>query len=592
MNMRLLYICLVFSGLFAYLQYTQAFCFYYMEQLQLFLFTRQYAVDTLSQIGGCMTYLSRLIIQFFIYPGVGAFVTALLLTTCIFLMQQILKRLMPATSFLLSALPAIALLYLLPDRNYMHQGTWGFVFMLAMLWGYTCIPRRKFRFFAGIAMQLFVYVVAGPVAFLFACLVLVYELFMDPRHGYYFVLLPVSMLGMGYMSVYGCYTGELRFALLPDAYYDPLVHSGTVKYAWYAALFSLIISGVLRRRKEPEGRKAYIGFAFCLLVVGGLIVLFSFPDRNKVDFEQDHYLRNECWDKIIASFQRENATIQSLNILNLALAKQGQLGDRLLDYPQNGSGSLLNSWDHSVGNAIALSDIYYHIGDIASSQKLAFEGYLSSLQNGNPRLLQRLVKTNLIFGAYPVAEKYLNLLEHTYYYKDWAKKYKNYLNDSAVEQDPELGNKRKALSKGGVYAVSAHLTNVLEQLAINNPDQTIAIQYLAGLYLVNRNLKAFRSLLEKYYHTEIWPSLSIVHQQAVVALWQNTPSEWVKRGVSLKVERQFNLFDDDMRRYHHQPRFREIMYRDHGHTYWYYLMFRSNSLEMTVNNNSNKKKIR
>lgn len=571
--MRYIYIVFVFAGLFSYLQFTQAYYFYYIEQLQLFLSTWQYAVETLCQIGGCVEYLSRWACQFFVCPGVGALVMAALLTFIVFLLQKVLERLMGASSYFLSALPVVPLLYLLSDRSYLLQGTWALAFMLSFLWGYTAVARWQLRLVVGLLLQLALFAMAGPVAFLFSVMAFVYELLADRRHCWRFLLLPVVMLAAGGASVYLRWVGELRFALTPDAYYDPLLHSPTMLYSWYALLISLLAAGLCRRLKQPEGKLAFLWPVVSFSVLAGMVWLL--PERdNKIDLEQDYYLRHKEWDKIVSSFQAGQPTVQWMNILNLALAKQGKLGDSLMDYPQNESGSLLGSWDHSVGNAIALADIYYHIGDIASAQKLAFEGYLSSLQGGNPRLLQLLVKANLIFGAYPVAEKYLNLLEHTFYYKEWAMRYRSYLSDAAVEADAELGGKRKALSKEGRYAVSPRLTEVLEQLAVNNPDEPLAIQYLAGFYLVNRNLKAYASLLDRYYRTDVWPSLSVIHQQAVVALLQDKPGEWVKRGVNLKVERQFNLFDRDMQLYHRQPEFKQIMAEKHGHTYWYYLMFR------------------
>ena len=59
----------------------------------------------------------------------------------------------------------------------------------------------------------------------------------------------------------------------------------------------------------------------------------------------------------------------------------------------------------------------------------------------------------------------------------------------------------------------------------------------------------------------------------MVALLQQQPTEWVKNGVSLKVEHHFNEFDRDMNRYHNQMNVKEIMAEHYGTTYWYYLMF-------------------
>ena len=66
------------------------------------------------------------------------------------------------------------------------------------------------------------------------------------------------------------------------------------------------------------------------------------------------------------------------------------------------------------------------MGDLSSAQKFAFEGYVSSV-DGNPRLLQRLVQTNILTGAYAVAEKYIRILEQTLFYKEWAAEWRKYL---------------------------------------------------------------------------------------------------------------------------------------------------------------------
>ena len=45
-----------------------------------------------------------------------------------------------------------------------------------------------------------------------------------------------------------------------------------------------------------------------------------------------------------------------------------------------------------------LSDIYYQMGNVALAQEMAFEGMIASERAVNPRLLLRLIQTNLIYG--------------------------------------------------------------------------------------------------------------------------------------------------------------------------------------------------
>ena len=172
--------------------------------------------------------------------------------------------------------------------------------------------------------------------------------------------------------------------------------------------------------------------------------------------------------------------------------------------------------------AIVLSDICYQMG-ISSAQKFAFEGYVSSV-DGNPRLLQRLVQTNILTGAYAVAEKYIRILEQTLFYKEWAAEWRKYLyRDDLVEEEPSLGGKRRAWGKGGQYAVSADLLEVWERLAVNNPDRSVAFQYLLSFHLLGKTLNRFDELHRKYYLDEGVAFLSIHQQEAVIALYQKTP---------------------------------------------------------------------
>ena len=167
----------------------------------------------------------------------------------------------------------------------------------------------------------------------------------------------------------------------------------------------------------------------------------------------------------------------------------------------------------------------------------------------------------------------LYILQQTWGYRDWANEWMNYTNDEAVAKHPELGPKRLGLRGQGEMAVSGQLPKVLEQLMRNDPSNPMPVQYLTTYYLLNVNLKAFLALKEAHYSSPAWPKLTVPQQEAMVALLQQQPTEWVKNGVSLKVEHHFNEFDRDMNRYHNQMNVKEIMAEHYGTTYWYYLMF-------------------
>jgi hypothetical protein len=362
--------------------------------------------------------------------------------------------------------------------------------------------------------------------------------------------------------------------LLPDAYYEPLLKEDKIYYAWYALPLIFLFSWLIRKVPHLSSSKENLMVALQILPFFILLFFLNKQDQRIIlkCEEQDFYLKNCQWDKIIETFPNEKNNFQLINVLNLALAKKGLLGDNLFSYNQHGAKTVLTDWDNTVPQAIALCDIYYHIGDMAVSQKLAFEGMVSSLNNGNVRLLRRLIETNLIFGKYPVAEKYIALLNRTLMYKEAAEDYSRFLyNDAAIEQDSILGEKRRSLVKNDVYAVSSNVLENLEQLALNNPKNDLPMQYLLALCLTNKDLKKFRFMLEEYAKTPVLPRLSKSHQEAVIALEQKKPLFWLQNGVSSKVEQCFRAFDTDMN--NQQYGFEERIRSRYGDTFWYYLLF-------------------
>ena len=444
--------------------------------------------------------------------------------------------------------------------------------MLLALWQVTCYASPWGRLGIAVLWQTLLFGACGPVATLFAGMVLLTELLKDYKRGVCFLLLPLVAYGWGELALYREWLGSERFLFSPDLYYDPLVKKTPMMYAWYALPMASLVAWA-GSRWQKSCPAAWMQILGSWAVACGLAYMPLRDSGDRIDFTWDRFLRTGQWDELVAAYRPGDTNLQRLNVVNLALAKQGRLATDFLHYPQNNEGTLLAEWDHTVENALTLSDIYYQLGDIASAQKFAFEGNLSSQAGGNPRLLQLLVKTNLIFGAYPVARKYLYILQQTWGYRDWANEWMNYTNDEAVAKHPELGPKRLGLRGQGEMAVSGQLPKVLEQLMRNDPSNPMPVQYLTTYYLLNVNLKAFLALKEAHYGSPAWPKLTVPQQEAMVALLQQQPTEWVKNGVSLKVEHHFNEFDRDMNRYHNQMNVKEIMAEHYGTTYWYYLMF-------------------
>jgi RNA polymerase sigma factor (sigma-70 family) len=92
--------------------------------------------------------------------------------------------------------------------------------------------------------------------------------------------------------------------------------------------------------------------------------------------------------------------------------------------------------------AMMMSDVYLHMGFVNMSQRAAFEVMMSSPNyNMSGRELSRLVETNLITGQYEVALKYISLLEHTLFYRSWAKQMRQLAtNPELIKRSPKYGS--------------------------------------------------------------------------------------------------------------------------------------------------------
>jgi hypothetical protein len=225
-----------------------------------------------------------------------------------------------------------------------------------------------------------------------------------------------------------------------------------------------------------------------------------------------------------------------------------------------------------------LSDIYFTVNQIALSQEMAFEAYVSTIGDGNPRILKRLVQTNLIYGAYPVAEKYISILEHTYCYRDWARAHRRFLyNDAEVENDSLLGNKRRSLLPDASLAQIDGLDADLHRIAAINPSDPAAILYAGAFYLLEKNLERFQALVEKYFATPVLPVLPLAFQEAVIILSEKDPDYWQHFGVSENVAGRFAEYKRQVveaNRRGSSHALPSLMRRAYGNTYWFYYMFK------------------
>ena len=572
---------IVFGALFAFLQMCFEY-FYYIEQSQLFLFSEAYIRNKLLLPGGFSMLVAEFLVQFFIRPYVGALVTAVLLTGVGVCTAGIVKRIAPVSGlFILYVLPMLALLFMHFDFNYRVQGTVCYLMMMALLCGYMRIRNDLFRLVAGCVLVPVLFWLAGSITVLFAGMVCLFEGLRKTPKWYISLIGVAEVLLLGVGTVYFSLMGEYRWVFGPDLYYHYTLHpKEIIYYSWICLPLVFLIAFFVRNKNSLSGKKLFAGIS-CIaqLAMIAAVLWWGMPkysDAKTLKLKKlDYFARTEQWDKTIEECKGKLTNFLYMCHLNMALANKGELSDKMFNFDQRGPQGLLVQWNKSENISCMLSDIYFTMGATASSQEMAFEGYVSAMEDGNPRMLKRLVQTNLIYGTYPVAEKYISILEKTYAYRDWAQSQRKYLyNDEVVESDPILGTRRRMLPDRNSLAMIKGLAGDLALFLEKGPANSAALQYLGAMYLLAKDLEGFKALVEKYYGTEFLPVLPVHFQEAVIVMSEKEPDYWKRFNVSETIVARFTDYKKQVLANRNNSAIAGLLNRSYGNTYWFYFMFK------------------
>ena len=196
-----------------------------------------------------------------------------------------------------------------------------------------------------------------------------------------------------------------------------------------------------------------------------------------------------------------------------------------------------------------------------------------------PRLLKQLVMTSLINGNNALAEKFLNILNESLFYRKWASHYRNCINDPDLQlKDPDISNKRQLLIHADFVGNTNDPDSVLVHLLINHPDNKMAYEYFMTSLLLDKNITAFAVNVGdlKYYG---YKEIPVHYEEAMLEYMYSTNKEIVPQGYSIRQStvKKFNDFVSAYTSYSGDLGLAaRMMYKSFGTTYWYYLNFVNN----------------
>ena len=571
-----------FVALWIYLERTQLYLFHYREQQQVFLMDWHYGLGLMKRPGGFSRLVSQFLIQFFQVPLVGSAVTALPGVLSGAFLWGICRRIKDCVGLLpLCMAPSLLLLTALTDTYLSYQALAAFTLAVALLWIYAAgVSTRRIgiRLGIGAALTLLSFILCGPFMMtVVAPGILLFDLFTRREKA---PLQTVQLLLAFLAGSAGILCGLLRDmpeAFLCEAFYEAMLEAPYgLNLCWIATLACLTVFFLLSFiRRIPVA--AGLAAALLLTVLSAFLykegVRKALNPRVYATERMYDFLCAGRWDDILRDPAAHYNNYLITNIVNMALSRKGTLLEDLFSYPQNGPLSLLAADEKDLQTIPLLqviSQVHYQFGNVACAQNLGFDVFVGR-RDGNPSMLQMLVKTNLITGAYGVAEKYIARLEKTWRYADWAHGMRRFLwDDAAVDGDPELGSKRRGLPRENAFLFTHGVYKEMQDILEANPSDRTARDYQLALLLLMKNNAAIRSFVEARFGTPVLPDVPPL----VAASEEDL--DWCRaHGVGQEVLDRYRRFRE---RYAECVRSREnpaqALRREFGSTYWYYFLFK------------------
>ena len=539
--------------LFWYVAYPHALT--YQEQLQLFLFDADYFCERMAEPGGLARYIAEFLVQFYNATLYGALILAVLFMV----VQRLTWRLMRSEDYhVLSLIPTLVLWFAMGDENVM------LAYVVALIMAMGCILGLRLLERLNLIGKVIIALVALPLLYwLIGPLVLLVAVCMVPTWlaGVAVIYVVALVLASAWLLPYPL----MRLAVGIGYYRFPV----TVAYLLLLipALIAMMYYGCRHLPKPKQGVRYALVF--------GIIALLFVPQHYGFDakkyelMEYDYLVRTKDWNGIISKAEQQTPDKpMSVSATNLALAMTNQLGERAFEFYQHGSEGLLPPFERNYATTQLTGEIYFCLGLVNTAQRLAFEA-MEAISNYNKsgRALMRLVETNIINGQYKVADKYLKMLEKTFFYRRWAKRMRAMLGDEkAINTHPLYGTLRQYRLQEDFLFSDTELDKICGQLFMHNPQNQMAAQYLLMMPLLDRDIPRFMQYAQ-YVQSQIRYNPRIC-QEAIAFGFMQQRQQPPQGLVSPLILQQLN----DFSRIYSAGGKDALGLQQFRNTAWYYLM--------------------
>ena len=546
--------------------------------------------------GGFLSWAGSYLTQYFYYPAYGAAILILLwmLSFCV-AWRSFHVRL--ELTFLLF-IPLVALLctevhlgywaYFMKDIDYSFYHSLGY--FLALLLSVDYFRKLKYGgYIQMILVPVLFYYPLGVYALL-ATVLIAFRMFKDNwRSDWKAFILMFAMLGI--VPLLETYGTTLMRPDQPWLFGLKRFEIGPVRdYRLEAPLVWLICSSLLipLLGKKKDGSFGPKGLVISQLLM--LVLAFGsykeVSDRNFTDSNYHAELKmlravdEQRWDDVLSEFRvaRGNPSRMMVMYRDIALLNKGELLSR---YQYNNRPANPTVMSDSI--VVRLCDttgdfIYYNFGETCFGIRRAIERCMH--YGFSYYTLRVLARCALINGEYDNVRKYLRLLEHSTFHKEWARELRPYLEDTTlIASSPRFGLVKRLYNGGSSmvgsddYYVEPTIIHKLAHTATDNPEiLDLALAYC----LQSKDLKCFWAQVWQYhninpdkpFHRYIQEAMLLYHNEL-----KSGPADISEYNIDPQIAERYNVFISRMKEYAQngmkEDQIGASLQPEFGDTYWW-----------------------
>lgn len=476
MNKSIQYICSAIFGvsvfLFWWLLHPGAMAF--QEQNQLFLFTWDYLAERMVVAGGLADYIAEFITQFNYIPVLGEVLMAILF---VIFQRSIARTIGKDEWYLLSFIAPVMMLTYMSD----------FFVLLSYMVALTiavqlCALYRKHPnvIWSSIATVLGYWLI-GPAVFVFTVYAALKE-----RNKYSFLLISLAIATVVVSRLTYMHQYPWKTVICGVNYYRRAVAVPAMQVCIpIVSVLPAVLSEFLPRPK------AYINALLGLAVVaGGVWGIHKSYNKDIAELvAYENLVRHEDWNTVLkrAEKYQPNSELGSVTV-NLALIMSGR-GAELPEFKQYGTRGLIQPRVRDYLSNSASSEVFWRLGMINECLRYAFDTQESLVNNRKSgRWMSRIAECQMLNGRYDAAEKYLDILSHSLFYRKWAENQRQYLRDEeAIMSNNVYAYLKTVRYKEDFLFFYPEMDKMLAKLYFENNNNVVAAWYYQAWTAFKKN---------------------------------------------------------------------------------------------------------